>query len=196
VLSAAAYRWGLRATLATAGAAVALYGSGAFLSHGHYGTLPYYLSSEFELDRVIMRCFYLLITGFLLGYLGEGKKLLRLEASETARITAKIQSETGVRAAVQDVLDEVCLILGSKHALIILNEATSGRLFLWQARRPSPALSHPPKLLQSSAKQFDFKAPAQAWHAVMRLRGPARGRPHPRPLFLKSAQQFACRIGR
>jgi len=117
-------------------------------------------------------CINLWITGFLLGYLGEEEKLLRLEASTTARITAKIQSETGVRAAVQGVLDEICLIFGSKHALIILNESSTGRLFLWQGRRPSPTqptIVSSAELASIQREKYDFKAPAQACHASVRL---------------------------
>jgi signal transduction histidine kinase len=171
VLSAAAYRWGLQETLITAGAAIVLYTSEAFLLPSAQGFVPFYSGTGLELNRLIMRAFNLLIMGFLLGYLGEEEKLLRLEASATAGITGKIQAETGVRAAVQDVLDEVCPIFGSKHALIILNETTTQRLYLWEGHHldaNQPVQVSVTELVSIQRAKYIFDTPAQAWHAVLR----------------------------
>ncbi|MBI1983690.1 MAG: hypothetical protein HYS61_05790, partial [Acidobacteria bacterium] len=81
VLLAAAYRWGFRETLATAGAVIVLFFTQAVLMTAGPGILRAMMGVEFELNRFVMRALYLLIMGYLLGYLGEEEKLLRAETS-------------------------------------------------------------------------------------------------------------------
>ncbi len=168
VLSAAAYRWGLRETLATAGAAIALSSSEAFLAPSAQGAIPLYIAEEFEFNRLLMRGLNLLILGFLLGYLGEEQKLLRAEASATARITGRIQAGVGLRAALKYVLNELCRMFGSPHALVILNETTTGRVFFWEARtagKDEAVAVSSSELVAAERSKYVFDAPGQAWHA-------------------------------
>lgn len=171
VLSAAAYRWGFRATLATAGSATILYSLEGILAPAILGSLPAYLGEGFELNRTLLRGMNLLIMGYLLGYLGEQEKLLHAEASATARITGRIHSETGLRAAIRDVMDEVCRIFVSQRALIILNETATGRLVVWDAAWPvrsQPLAVSSRELLGDDRARYGFDPPAPAWHAVLR----------------------------
>ena len=177
VLSAAAYRWGLRETLLTAGAAVALYTSEALLASTTRGVVPSFLGEDFEFNRHLMRALNLLILGYLLGYLGEEERVLRTEASATARISGKIQGSVGLRAALQYTLNELCLIFGSMQALVILQETGTGRLFLWQGRRASGGqaialvVTEPPV---AECSRYTFDAPAEAWQAIQRTSSDGR----------------------
>lgn len=168
VLSAAAYRWGLRETLATAGAAISLYFWGASLAPSAPGTIPLYFAEEFEVNRVLMRGFNLLILGFLLGYLGEEEKLLRAEASATAQITARIQAGVGLRTALKYVLNDLHRLFHSTHALVILNEVHTGRLYLWEARpsgEDEEVTVASRELVGEERAKYVFDSPGQAWHA-------------------------------
>lgn len=171
VLSAAAYRWGLRATMATAGAATILYSMEGILAPAILGSFPAYLGDGFELNRTLLRGVNLLILGYLLGYLGEQQKLLHEEVSATARITGRIRSEIGLRAAIQDVMDEVCRIFASRRAVIVLNETASGRLFVWDAawpERAQPVVVSSLELVGDDRAKYAFDPPAPAWHAHLR----------------------------
>src|SRR5438046_1248796 len=122
-----------------------------------------------------MRAVNLLILGYLLGYLGEEEKLLRDEASTTARITGRIRASVGLRAAMQDVMNEFGLVFGSTQILIILEETRTGRLFLWQGRhlgngQPLSVLATEPGAAERARYVFD--SPSNAWHAFLRT-GPA-----------------------
>src|SRR5208282_41069 len=98
VLAAAAYRWGLWETLATAAAEVALLWMESFvLLHLHLGpggALPWPMLNGlrvrvplFEPQRLFMLSVYLLVMGLLLGYLAQQQKHLR---SEKAVITVTL----------------------------------------------------------------------------------------------------------
>jgi len=96
VLASAAYRWGLWETVGTAVAAVVLLWIESFsLIHTHFvGWVNFFLcpklhlpaltvnTTEFEPTHLFMRSFYLLMLGFLLGYLAEQQKQLRAETRD------------------------------------------------------------------------------------------------------------------
>ena len=83
-----ALRWGWRGTLRTAGAVIVSYLSmGAWMSQ----TLG---SSEFELNRFIIRTVYLAVTAFLLVHLGRHEERLRDDIERLARWPALIGGDT------------------------------------------------------------------------------------------------------
>jgi signal transduction histidine kinase len=167
-LSAAAYRWGLRESLATAAAAIALYSSEAIILPPSTGTIQLYIVEGFEFNRVLMRGLNLLILAGLFGYLGEEEKLLRLEASATARITGRVQAGISLRAALKYVLNELCHIFRSPQALVVLNEVSSGRLYLWklvQSAGDQEVALTSKELVGEEREKYTFDAPGQAWHA-------------------------------
>ena len=132
-LCAAAYRWRLAETVATAGVMVGiLIGEALLLSSG---PLKGSLEGEDELNRFIMRGTYLLILGFLLGYLAQEEKELRVESTASARLLARAHMDLGLRATLQGVLDELLRIFGSRQVLLPVEEAGGDRIFLWQAAR-------------------------------------------------------------
>lgn len=170
VLLAAAYRWGFEETIATAGAAVVLYSGEVFFDMTESG-LHLALGKEVELNRFIMRGLYSLIMGYLLGFLGEEQKQLRGETSGTARIVSKAQAQIGLRGALRAVLDEVLRLFSSHHALLVLREESTGRVFFWEARREAESqdvMLSPSELDPAQRKKFLIDPPGQAWHALRR----------------------------
>lgn len=132
-LCAAAYRWRLVETVATAVLMVGVLIVEAFLLS--YGPLAGPVEGAYEVNRFVMRGTYLLILAFLLGYLAEEEKELRGEGDASARLLAKARMDLGLRATLQGVLDELLRIFGSRRALLPVEETGSGRIFLWQAAR-------------------------------------------------------------
>ena len=104
VLAAAAYRWGLWETLATAAAEVALLWAESIaligMSLGPHGALPWHALSglrvnvgEFEPKRLFMLSVYLIVMGLLLGYLAEQQKQLRAEKAVVTGILSRVRVE-------------------------------------------------------------------------------------------------------
>lgn len=184
VLLAAAYRWGFRETLATAGAVVVLFFSQAVLMTSGPGILRTMMGGEFELNRFVMRGLYLLIMGYLLGYLGEEEKLLRAETAGIARVITRVQAETGLRGALRAVFDELLRLFSSPRALLALREENTGQAFLWEAQRESPkhGVTLTSSELDSSGRAtYLFDSPGQVWHAQRRG---GSGRPQPFDLLV------------
>lgn len=133
VLLAAAYRWGLKQTLATSGITVCL-----FLSEGFLGAaIPRFAfllgDGDFDLNRLLMRSFDLLIFGYLLGYLGEREKLLREEAWFIARLIGKIQAASGLAAAMETVIAGMAEHLGGHRCLLAISNERTEEAILWRA---------------------------------------------------------------
>jgi len=142
VLAAAAYRWGLWETVTTAGAAVVLLWVEAFavraglervvdgwLSVVH---LPRLGVSVHVLDpqQLVMSSVYLLVLGFLLGYMAQNQKKLRAERAVITRVLSSTRVEAGLTGTMQQILGEVMSIYGARRVLSASQEAHSYRVFL------------------------------------------------------------------
>src|SRR5579863_8623804 len=145
VLTAAAYRWGLWETLATAAAEVALlWMESVVLLHGWLapvGALPWpglaglrVNLDEFQPQRLFMQSVYLLVMGLLLGYLAEQQKHLRAEKAAVTRILAKARVEAGLTGTLQQILGDALAMYGSARLLVAAQEARSHRVFLGELR--------------------------------------------------------------
>ena len=142
VLAAAAYRWGLWETVSTAAASVVLLWVESFLVHSglfvrmnavlmryHWPVLHYDVT-YFDPKSLVIRSVYLLVLGFLLGYLAEQQKQLRAEKAVINRTLSKASVETGVSGTLQAIASELFLMYGAKHLLIASLEAMSHRVFV------------------------------------------------------------------
>ncbi len=138
VLLAAAYRWGARETLLTAGAAVGVLLLEVGLTSSERLQAVQIFSEPIEFNRVIMRATYLVLMGVLLGYLAEEEKQLRAETAVAARIVSRAQSAGSLRANLQVALQEIIRVYGARRALLAVRERSSERLFLWEARPVDP----------------------------------------------------------
>jgi signal transduction histidine kinase len=126
----------------------------------------------------VVRGVELLIMAYLIGYLGEEERTLRSEASATARITARVQAEFGVRGAVEAVLDEVGRLFGSGSALVVLNELNMDRTYLWQVIRPAgdkPPTLNLTELGGAQRGVYQFDPPGEAWYSSRREKGTGGG---------------------
>jgi signal transduction histidine kinase len=78
----------------------------------------------------LMRSVYLVVLGFLLGYLAEQQKKLRAEKVVIARILSRASVEAGVSGTLQAIASELFSMYGAKHLLIASLEAMSHRVFV------------------------------------------------------------------
>jgi signal transduction histidine kinase len=150
VLAGAAYRWGLWETVGTAVAAVLLLWIESFsLIHWdfvgwvnglllrlnlHWPALQVN-TTEFEPKHLFMRSVYLLVLGFLLGYLAEQQKQLRAEKAVIARTLGKARVEAGLTGTIQDIAGELLSMYGAKQLVIASQETSNYRVFVGELRR-------------------------------------------------------------
>jgi signal transduction histidine kinase len=145
VLTAAAYRWGLWETLATAAAEVVLlWGESFVLLHvwiTRGGSLPWHALAglqinvtEFEPRRLFMLSVYLLVMGLLLGYLSQQQKRLRAEKAVVTSMLAKVRVEAGLTGTLQQICRQIARMYGAKRLLVASQEIHSHRSFLGELR--------------------------------------------------------------
>jgi signal transduction histidine kinase len=150
VLAGAAYRWGLWETVGTAVAAVLLLWIESFsLLHlnvvdwvnGLLLHLKLHLpvlqvnTTDFEPKHLFMRSVYLLVLGFLLGYLAEQQKQLRAEKAVIARTLGKARVEAGLTGTIQEIAVELLSMYGAKQLVIASQETSNYRVFVGEMRR-------------------------------------------------------------
>jgi signal transduction histidine kinase len=150
VLAGAAYRWGLWETVGTAVAAVLLLWIESFtLLHlnfvGWLNGLLLHLklhvpilqvnTTEFEPKHLFMRSVYLLVLGFLLGYLAEQQKQLRAEKAVIARTLGKARVEDGLTGTIQEISVDLLSMYGAKQLVIASQETSNYRVFVGELRR-------------------------------------------------------------
>ena len=141
VLAAAAYRWGLWETVGTAVAEVVLLWVESFvllhISLGPGGTLPWteftglrVNVTEFEPKRLFMQSVYLIVMGFLLGYLAEQQKHLRAEKAVVTGILSRVRVEAGLTGTIQQIFNSVLSMYGASRLVVASQEAHSHRVFV------------------------------------------------------------------
>ena len=165
VLAAAAYRWGLWGTLATAAAEVALLWADSSLllrvALEPGGALPWRVFAglrvnvtEFEPQRLFMLSVYLLVMGLLLGYLAEQQRHLRAEKAFVNRVLAKARVEAGLTGTLEQIFTEVATMYGASRVLMAAREARSHRFFLGELA-PSNGASSELRWLDAAPKDAD-----------------------------------------
>jgi signal transduction histidine kinase len=141
VMTAAAFRWGFVETMLTS-LTISMFMSAeaALLTYGkHLGT---WLEGEYEMNRFVIRLSYLVILGVLLGYLAEEQKQLRAENAFVARVIGQARVEAGLRGTLKAVLGRTMRVFLAPRALAILQQNSSGRVFLWHSEsQPGPDVS-------------------------------------------------------
>jgi signal transduction histidine kinase len=142
VLAAAAYRWGLWETVATAASAVSLLWLESLAFHlGFFHWVDELLlrahlprlgvqAAGFEPKRLFMLSIYLLVMGLLLGYLAEQQKQLRAEKAVIARVLGKVRVEAGLSGTLQEIVGELLVMYGAERALIASQESIGHRVYV------------------------------------------------------------------
>jgi signal transduction histidine kinase len=185
VMAAAAYRWGLWETVGTAATAVALLEMEAFAVRAGLEPvvdrwlrvvhLPRLGMSVRELDsqQLFMTSVYLIVLGFLLGYMSENQKKVRAERAVIMRVLSSTRVEAGLTGTMQQILGEVMSIYGASRVLSASQEANSYRVFLAEVTlgvESSEALRWR-EVLPESEKVYLFESPADAIYASRTSKG-------------------------
>src|SRR6266404_3415783 len=126
------------------------------------------VEGQFDVNRLIMRCAYLLIMGLLLGLAAEEEKQLRAESAFISRLAERVRSAEGsLSGAMQDVCSELLTLFQAHRALAPVVESSSGRVFVWDAQ----LLTSGHATVQLSEVPFErredllFSVPGNTWYA-------------------------------
>ena len=160
VLAAAAYRWGLWETLATAAAEVALLWIESFvLIHrwfkpmGPLGVLGLRVNvKEFEPQRLFMLSIYLLVMGLLLGYLAEQQKHLRAEKAVLTGTLSRVRVEAGLTGTMEQIFHEVMSMYGASRVVVASQESHSQRVFVGELNKADGRVPSEFRWLESSSR--------------------------------------------
>ncbi len=169
VVLAAAYRWGFWETLATTAIAVALLSLEAVIVSAGPGDPGHLLLGEFALNVFIMRLTYLLLTGFLMGYLGEEQRQLRSESSAIAHVIARAQAEHGLAGTMRVVLQMMLQLFGATRAVVAMKEVRSNRAFLWETGAAPDSSEAAPQVSEIGLEQQErwfFSSPCHSLKAT------------------------------
>jgi signal transduction histidine kinase len=178
-LLAAAYRWGFYETLGTSAAVIVFLFSQVILLESGSASIQELLLADFRFNQFVARGLYMLIAGYLLGFLGEEEKRLRSEVAAVARVVARVQGEVSLYSALREVLDDCLRMFGSRRAVLAIQEAGTGRAFLWEAHRDARTqeiILRSEELDESKRHTYLFDPPGFAWYAGRRPSLPGRKR--------------------
>jgi len=184
VMAEAAYRWGLWETVGTAAVAVALLWIESFamsvgleaaadrwLKQAHLARLGVSVH-ELNSQQLIMSSVYLLVLGFLLGYMAQNQKKIRAERAVITRVLSSARVEAGLSGTMEQILTEVLNIYGARRVLSASQESNSYRVFLAEVNRTenSQRLRWREATPESEAAYL-FRSPADAIYAVRTANG-------------------------
>jgi len=135
---AAAFRWGFVETMATAEISAALLLLQAVAVAFGPPWLHRLLFTSIEPTRIMMRCGFLLMAGFLLGFLAETEKELRAEIAFTNRLLSLARVGGRFAYVFQEVMSEIGCIFGSAQVYEVVSQGSTGRVFRWDVVQSQP----------------------------------------------------------
>jgi signal transduction histidine kinase len=167
VVLAAAFRWGFRATMLTAAVVLGLVAvQTVILAAGPWGALVS-LSGD-DINRTIMRVAYLLLSAFMVGYLGEQEKLLRAETTTLAAAGRQPRVDLGLGGSVTAVARELLQTFEASAVDFVIQDFETRRTMLWRVDRSDAGTSRRAlhlKLEPSQQNAWLFDDPGSTWSA-------------------------------
>jgi signal transduction histidine kinase len=158
-LLGAAYRFGLRETLTTAVIAVLVLSAQTALG-------------ELELHDLVMRSVYLIIAGFLLGWLADTEQRRRARAAVVSGSLSRLHSETSVHAAMRDTSTTLLALFNAERLLAAVHDPGTGSSYAWTARVIGSRTDVRVREIAAQERpQYFFSAPRDAWEVRRTSRG-------------------------
>jgi signal transduction histidine kinase len=142
-LASAGFRWGFTETVGTAVVGVGLLDLEALVLSNGPTQMQLIFEGQFDVNRLIIRCAYLMTLGFLIGYLGENEKERRAESTVITRVITVIRSEHSLATGLQVALTALLQIFDARKAFVIVQDSGTSRLFVWQTPT-RPAVDYHP----------------------------------------------------
>ena len=122
-----------------------------------------------------MSSVYLIVLGFLLGYMSETQKKVRAERAVITRVLSSTRVEAGLTGTMQQILGEVISIYGAARVLSASQERHSYRVFLAEVKRAAEGLGnealHWSEAAPEHEKVYLFESPVDAFYAARARQG-------------------------
>ncbi|MGD9903313.1 MAG: sensor histidine kinase [Vicinamibacterales bacterium] len=164
---ASAYRWGFRATLGTALGTIAVYlvESAIAVAGPWQGTV--FETMGFDLNSIILRIGYLLMTGGLLGYLAEQEKSTRAELAAIAATARQPPVNLGLGGFMATFGRGLAATFAVPAVAIVVKDGATGRTLLWRIDgRGEDARVRREELDADLARQWLFEDGGLGWYAL------------------------------
>jgi signal transduction histidine kinase len=193
---AAAYRWGLWETVMTSSVTAGIFALQSVISAT--GWIPIWATSgNNDLNFIVTRIAYLLLTGFLLGYLAEQEKSNRAEIAASNAVATTISLESGLQGSIAALGPAIQRMFDAQSVDIVIHDPDSEQTLLWRFRRANKedktvTDAYP---LECDAKTRDawlFHTPVAAWYAE---RAAAPNSDVTLPTLLLASRPFANVMG-
>ena len=174
VVLSAAYRWGFIGTIVTTCVIVVVFLTETLVAVAGPWRHTWLTTVDFELNETILRVAYLLLTGFLLGYLAEQEKQSRAELSAIADLTRQPRVELGLGGSVVAVGRALLRTFDATHVHFVLQDYETAQVSLWRLdRRGAGDNLDAPRAEMDAEDQraWLFADPGRVWCAEKRTPG-------------------------
>jgi signal transduction histidine kinase len=136
-LMTTAYRYGVYETVVVAaGCTLILLVQEVVVALGPKG-LSQLFYTQLGASRLILRCAFLIMAGFLLGYLAEREKELRAEIGFANHLLSLTRVGNRLNDVIGEIFNELGEVFEAKKVYALVSHAVSGRLFRWELVVPS-----------------------------------------------------------
>jgi signal transduction histidine kinase len=166
VVLSAAYRWGMAGTMVTTFITFTLYLVETAIAWSGSWHDQWAASGDLEIDRIVLRVAYMLLMGFLLGYLAQQDKQSRAELAAIASMTREPQVHRGSGGSVTAVSRAMLRMFGAESVCFVLQDFETREAWLWRLDSGMAAGTHnPPREPIDTDRQalWFFPDPGQAW---------------------------------
>jgi signal transduction histidine kinase len=175
VVLASAYRWGFRETVGTSLLIIGIFLLQTAVAAAGPWQTTWLAPIDVEIDSAILRVAYLLLTGFLLGYLAEQDKQSRAELAAVADVTRQPQVSLGLGGSVAALARRLLSIFEAAAIDVVIHDQETGQTLLWQLhssmRHEARGGENRGRLLDPSDRQtWLFNDRGRAWHAELASR--------------------------
>ena len=163
-LIAAAYRWGLRASLLSAGIASATLGGQAVVLR------LLGVTQDFFINAFIVRTAGYLVMALLIGVLADTEKLRRMRATTLARLTVRSRTGRNLRATITSGLKDIAQIFDAPVVELAVREHQADAS-VWRFERDKDSLSYIELSADRSVATFAPDLPSALLVGPLRRRG-------------------------
>ena len=97
------------------------------------------LYTPVDWSRLVLRCGFLLMSGFLLGYLAEREKELRAEIALTNHLLSRARVGNRLSEVLVAISADLARVFGGEQVYEVVTQAGSGRVYRWDVKQlPQP----------------------------------------------------------
>jgi signal transduction histidine kinase len=136
-LMTTAFRFGMYETVLTSVASALLLVIQETVVAFGPANLGHLLYTPVEWSRLVLRCGFLLMSGFLLGYLAEREKELRAEIALTNHLLSQARVGNRLSEVLVAISADLARVFGAEEVYEVVSQTGSGRFYRWDTKRAS-----------------------------------------------------------